>query len=39
MRISALSNINFRQTDAVENKVENKKPEDTKKQELTTKIK
>lgn len=36
MRISALSNINFRQTDAVENKVENKKPEDTKKQELST---
>lgn len=36
MRISALSNINFRQTDAVENKVENKKPEDTKKQGLST---
>lgn len=36
MKISAISNVNFKQTQAVDNKVENKKPEDTKKQGLST---
>lgn len=36
MKISAISNVNFKQTQAVDNKVENKKPEDTKTQGLST---